>query len=104
MSLRLRAISTINQNGFSEVMSDGFGQPTSTAMWYNPSIAHYNDTFLIRAIHRVDQAADGVLRQAARKAAKRLKQSLKLSQKGKKASLKAPTHAPTIKRGCRACR
>ncbi len=36
------AISTASQGGFSEVMIDGSGQPTSTAMWHNPLVTHAN--------------------------------------------------------------
>jgi hypothetical protein len=36
------AISTASQSGFSEVMADGSGQPTSAAMWHNPLITHTN--------------------------------------------------------------
>lgn len=36
------AISTASQGGFSEVMLDGSGQPTSTAMWHNPLVTHTN--------------------------------------------------------------
>lgn len=34
------AISTASQSGFSEVMLDGSGQPTSAAMWQNPLATH----------------------------------------------------------------
>ena len=34
------AISTASQGGFSEVMIDGSGQPTSAAMWHNPLVTH----------------------------------------------------------------
>jgi hypothetical protein len=34
------AISTASQSGFSEVMLDGSGQPTSAAMWHNPLATH----------------------------------------------------------------
>ena len=36
------AISTASQSGFSEVMLDGSGQPTSAAMWHNPLVSHAN--------------------------------------------------------------
>lgn len=36
------AISTASQSGFSEVMADGSGQATSTAMWHNPLVNHAN--------------------------------------------------------------
>ncbi|KAJ4376145.1 hypothetical protein N0V83_001426 [Neocucurbitaria cava] len=36
------AISTASQGGFNEVMLDGSGQPTSTAMWHNPLATHAN--------------------------------------------------------------
>lgn len=36
------AISTASQGGFSEVMLDGSGQPTSSAMWHNPLATHTN--------------------------------------------------------------
>jgi hypothetical protein len=36
------AISTASQSGFSEVVADGSGQPTSTAMWHNPLVTHAN--------------------------------------------------------------
>lgn len=34
------AISTTSQSGFSEVMVDGSGQPTSTPMWHQPLVTH----------------------------------------------------------------
>jgi hypothetical protein len=34
------AISTASQSGFSEVMLDGSGQPTSAAMWHNPLVTN----------------------------------------------------------------
>ncbi|KAF2005612.1 hypothetical protein P154DRAFT_315083 [Amniculicola lignicola CBS 123094] len=34
------AISTASQSGFSEVMLDGSGQPTSAALWHNPLVTH----------------------------------------------------------------
>lgn len=34
------AISTASQSGFSEVMVDGSGQPTTAAMWHNPLVTH----------------------------------------------------------------
>ncbi|KAL1592649.1 hypothetical protein SLS60_011065 [Paraconiothyrium brasiliense] len=34
------AISTTSQSGFSEVMVDGSGQPTSTSMWHQPLVTH----------------------------------------------------------------
>lgn len=36
------AISTASQGAFGEVMLDGSGQPTSTAMWHNPLVTHSN--------------------------------------------------------------
>lgn len=36
------AISTASQSGFSEVMADGSGQPTSAPMWHNPLVTHTN--------------------------------------------------------------
>jgi hypothetical protein len=36
------AISTASQSGFSEVMLDGSGQPTTTTMWHNPLVSHAN--------------------------------------------------------------
>ncbi|KAH9867179.1 hypothetical protein IAQ61_007771 [Plenodomus lingam] len=36
------AISTASQGGFNEVMLDGSGQPTSSAMWHNPLATHTN--------------------------------------------------------------
>ncbi|KAL5407513.1 hypothetical protein PMIN03_007079 [Paraphaeosphaeria minitans] len=34
------AISTTSQSGFSEVMVDGSGQPTTTPMWHQPLVTH----------------------------------------------------------------
>ncbi|KAF2851612.1 DNA binding regulatory protein-like protein AmdX [Plenodomus tracheiphilus IPT5] len=36
------AISTASQGGFNDVMLDGSGQPTSSAMWHNPLATHAN--------------------------------------------------------------
>lgn len=36
------AISTTSQSGFSEVMVDGSGQPTTAPMWHQPMVTHTN--------------------------------------------------------------